>query len=189
MTVGIFATVGPFLIIIIIEILNGKQTSQKSKSTIIFNTINSLSLFLLGISLTLCLTEICKRWIGRLRPHFIAVCQPDLSQLNCTTETLTGVYFNAIYTGDTFCTNTNTAAVKEARFSFPSGHSSYSSYCMMFLIIYIENRLLLLRFRYLKPLIQTTAFIAALVTCLSRVSDNQHRASDVWAGAILGIIF
>lgn len=57
---------------------------------------------------------------------------------------------------------------------------------MVFLIIYIQARLVLLRFRYIKPLIQIGAFIAAFVTCLSRVSDYHHRGSDVIGGTVLG---
>ena len=54
------------------------------------------------------------------------------------------------------------------------------------MIIYLEARLYLLRFRYIKPLIQLAALIAAFVTCLSRISDYHHRGSDVIGGAILG---
>ena len=41
--------------------------------------------------------------MGRLRPHFIAVCKPDWSKQNCTSMSQTGPYFNYIYTGDDFC--------------------------------------------------------------------------------------
>ena len=188
-----YGTIGPVLFIIIIELLNAhllpfqkrKQNGFRSFGICLFH---ALSLFILGISLTLCLTEIGKRWVGRLRPHFIAVCNPNLNTLNCTTTTLTGIYYNPIYTGGSFCSNNNAAAVKEARMSFPSGHSSYSWYTMLFLIIFIEARLFLLRLRYIKPLIQLCAFSAAFVTMLSRVSDYHHRGSDVIGGTVLGCI-
>lgn len=64
----------------------------------------------------MCLTEIGKRWIGRLRPHFIDVCKPNLSQLNCTSVGLTGTFHNPIYTGGSFCTG-HEDEIKEARFS------------------------------------------------------------------------
>ena len=162
-----------------------KENPIKSFGTCIFH---SLSLFLLGISLTFCLTSIGKNWIGRLRPYFIHVCQPHLNKLNCTSSTLNGHIYNPIYTGGSFCTNEDKEAVKEARMSFPSGHSSYSWYTMLFLIIFIEARLFLLRLRYIKPLIQLCAFSAAFVTMLSRVSDYHHRGSDVIGGTVLGCI-
>lgn len=196
--VGIFGTVGPVFFIILIELLNARLLpGQKKKKehrirSFVICTFHALSLFILGISLTMCLTEIGKRWVGRLRPHFIAVCQPDLTKLNCTTaSTVSGFVYNAIYTGGSFCTNTITKEVNEARYSFPSGHSSFSCYTMLFLIIYVEARLFLLRLRYIKPLIQLAAFSTAFVTCLSRISDYHHRGSDVIGGSTLGkkIIF
>jgi membrane-associated phospholipid phosphatase len=58
---------------------------------------------------------------------------------------------------------------------------------MLFLIIYLEARLFLLRFRYIKPFLQMAAFIAAFITCLSRISDYHHRGSDVVGGVALGV--
>ena len=57
---------------------------------------------------------------------------------------------------------------------------------MVFLIVYVQARLNLLRFRYVKPLIQIGAFTAAFITCLSRISDYHHRGSDVIGGTVLG---
>lgn len=59
---------------------------------------------------------------------------------------------------------------------------------MLYLIIYLEARLFLLRFRYIKALIQLSAFIASFVTSISRISDYHHRGSDVLAGLALGSI-
>jgi membrane-associated phospholipid phosphatase len=70
--------------------------------------------------------------------------------------------------------------------SFPSGHASFAFYTMLFLIVYLEARLFLLRFRYAKSLIQMTAFIAAYITSISRITDNAHRSSDVIGGVVLG---
>ena len=41
--------------------------------------------------------------MGRLRPHFIAICDPDWNLVRCTNASLSGSYFNHIYTGDNFC--------------------------------------------------------------------------------------
>jgi membrane-associated phospholipid phosphatase len=59
---------------------------------------------------------------------------------------------------------------------------------MVFLIIYLDARLRLLRFRFFKTLVQTTALIAAFFTCISRISDYHHRFSDVLSGSALGIV-
>jgi membrane-associated phospholipid phosphatase len=69
--------------------------------------------------------------------------------------------------------------VREARFSFPSGHSSFAWFTMTFLIVFVEARLQLLKLRYIKPLIQMAAFIAAYVTAISRIPDYHHRGKNL----------
>lgn len=115
------------------------------------------------------------------------VCAPDLKKVNCTIQANTGYVYRPVNTGGSFCSGEK-KLVDEARLSFPSGHASFSSYTMVFLIIYVEARLFLLRFRYIKPLVQMTAFIAAYVTSTSRISDYHHRGDDVVGGALLGTI-
>jgi phosphatidate phosphatase len=58
---------------------------------------------------------------------------------------------------------------------------------MVFVIVYLEARLRVLKLRYLKSLIQLAALITAFVTSISRISDYHHRYSDVLSGSILGI--
>ena len=69
--------------------------------------------FLFGVVVTVILTDVGKYSLGALRPHFLAVCKPDLSQVNCSVG----------YIIDTVCMG-DPALIKEARLSFPSGHSS-----------------------------------------------------------------
>jgi membrane-associated phospholipid phosphatase len=59
---------------------------------------------------------------------------------------------------------------------------------MLYLIIYIQARLVLYTLRFIKPLLQITAFLAAFVTCISRISDHHHRGSDVIGGIVVGSI-
>lgn len=175
--------------------------------TFLIHLFHALSLFALGMVITVLLTEVGKRWVGRLRPYFISVCKPNYSAFNCTSNGLTGTVYNPIYTGGSFCTG-DAKAVKEARYSvsflpiliiikknntnnfnilkFPSGHSSFSWYTMLFTIVYLQARLILLRVRYLRVLLQMACFLTAFVTMLSRVSDYHHRMSDVLGGMILG---
>jgi phosphatidate phosphatase len=190
--VGVYGVIAPCLFIILVELKNSKifikysdPRSKKLKIYFIY-VFHALSLFALGIALTLLITEIGKRFVGRLRPHFLAVCTPDYTTIVCTRATQTGNVYNSIFTGGSFCTG-DAKKVKEARLSFPSGHSSFSCYCMLFLIIYLEARMHLLKLRFIKPLIQGAAFIAAYITCVSRISDYHHRYSDVIVGACIGI--
>ena len=193
--VGLYGVIGPIIAIVLVELFNSRvfsgQNSDKIKDSRLRQfgicVFHGISLFVFGISAVLLLTEIGKRWIGRLRPNFLAVCKPLNSQINCITSAGTGSIYNSIYTGENFCTG-DPDLITNARLSFPSGHSSFSTYTMLFLAIYLEARLFLLRFRYVKTLIQVTAVIAAYVTCISRIGDYHHRGSDVIGGAILGAI-
>jgi phosphatidate phosphatase len=129
--VGIYGVIGPILIIILVELKNvkffcsrGASAKKEAKHYLVY-IFHALSLFVLGISITLCLTEIGKKWVGRLRPHFLSVCAPNYASINCVSPGANGVLYNAIYTGDSFCTGA-AKKVQEARLSWPSGHSSFS---------------------------------------------------------------
>ncbi|XP_034870322.1 phospholipid phosphatase 1 isoform X3 [Mirounga leonina] len=84
----------------------------------------AIGTFLFGAAASQSLTDIAKYSIGRLRPHFLDVCDPDWSKINCSV----GYIENYICRG-------NAHKVKEGRLSFYSGHSSFSMYCMLFVAV------------------------------------------------------
>lgn len=134
--------------------------------------------FLFGAALGQVLTDIGKYCVGRLRPHFIAVCKPDWAVLNCTGHT---------YVQDPHCTGSEWF-IREARLSFPSGHSSFAFYSMIFGVYYLQAQLVWpLASRLLKHVLQFLFICIALGTALSRISDYKHHWSDVFSGSILGI--
>lgn len=72
--------------------------------------------FLFGYFVTHSITEISKITIGRLRPHFIDVCRPDMSKYNCT-----GTYDLYVYVEDIVCTGTEIAQLFNSRLKiFPT---------------------------------------------------------------------
>lgn len=85
-----------------------------------------LGTFLFGAAVSQSLTDLAKYMIGRLRPSFLAVCDPDWSRVNCS-----GYVQLEVCRG-------NPANVTEARLSFYSGHSSFGMYCMLFLAVSIH---------------------------------------------------
>ncbi|KAM8765486.1 phospholipid phosphatase 2 isoform 3-T3 [Rhynchonycteris naso] len=88
-----------------------------------------LGTFLFGAAVSQSLTDLAKYMIGRLRPNFLAVCDPDWSRVNCS------VYVQV----EKVCRG-SPANVTESRLSFYSGHSSFGMYCMMFLAVrYISD--------------------------------------------------
>ncbi|XP_059862473.1 phospholipid phosphatase 2 isoform X3 [Delphinus delphis] len=82
-----------------------------------------LGAFLFGAAVSQSLTDLAKYMTGRLRPNFLAVCDPDWSRVNCS-----------VYVQVEVCRG-RPADVTESRLSFYSGHSSFGMYCMMFLAV------------------------------------------------------
>jgi hypothetical protein len=102
--------------------------------------------------------------------------------------------------------------LKDARKSFLSGHSSFSFYCAMFLVLYLQHRLSDLRahnpvlmghlsktksrglkiiykgLRISRPFLQFAVMALAFYIALSRISDHKHHPMDVLAGSMLGIV-
>ena len=83
------------------------------------------------------LTSTGKLVIGRLRPHFISVCQPDISfdNLSC------GTVDNPTYITSFNCLGQDEEKIHDSRLSFPSGHSSAALYSMLFTAMYLQKRL------------------------------------------------
>ena len=66
-----------------------------------------------GYLATWVLTEVAKNFVGELRPHFLAVCQPSFNCSGVTTQNAFNTYLqpNIDYT----CLNSDSEAVREAR--------------------------------------------------------------------------
>lgn len=142
-----------------------------------------VGVFCIGAATSQLLTDIAKYTIGRLRPHFFDLCQPrDLQKLCATPYTYV----------ESFMCNSNATEheLKEMRLSFMSGHSSFSSYTMLYTVLYLQARVpwrnsLAVAAR---TVIQVALLCLAWYTALSRVSDYKHHWSDVLAGAASGYL-
>ncbi|XP_059395809.1 phospholipid phosphatase 1 isoform X1 [Carassius carassius] len=171
----------PICIMIIGECLSVHLNHVKSKSfcnSYVACIYKALGTFVFGAAMSQSLTDIAKYSIGRLRPHFLDVCKPDWTKINCT---------GGAYIEDFNCTGDLTK-VNEGRLSFYSGHSSFSMYCMLFLALYLQARMQAEWARLLRPTLQFFLIAASIYTGLSRVSDYKHHWSDVLAGLIQGAI-
>ncbi|XP_026313046.1 phospholipid phosphatase 2 isoform X2 [Piliocolobus tephrosceles] len=136
-----------------------------------------LGAFLFGAAVSQSLTDLAKYMIGRLRPNFLAVCDPDWSRINCSVY----VQLEKVCRG-------NPADVTEARLSFYSGHSSFGMYCMLFLALYVQARLCGKWARLLRPTVQFFLVAFALYVGYTRVSDYKHHWSDVLVGLLQGAL-
>ncbi|CDI84467.1 lipid phosphate phosphohydrolase 3, putative [Eimeria acervulina] len=162
--------------------------------------------FAFGLLVNFALANVAKLCIGRLRPHFLAVCQPNWNALQCTDMT------GDLYINSYECRGTDLAAIKEARLSFFSAHSSNSSCAMIYTLIYLQYRLSTsycgplissLRQRQrsnskakwawdaataLRPFMQAVLLILCLFIALSRVMDFFHHPTDVLTGLFVGTV-
>ncbi|XP_044309422.1 phospholipid phosphatase 2 [Varanus komodoensis] len=133
--------------------------------------------FLFGSAASQSLTDLAKYMVGRLRPNFLAVCDPDWSKVNCSA-------YNHL---EDVCRG-NIKDITESRLSFYSGHSSFGMYCMMFLALYIQARLVGRWARLVRPTIQFFLLSFAVYVGYSRVSDYKHHWSDVLVGFLQGAL-
>lgn len=90
---------------------------------------NELVVFAFGALSSQLLTDIAKYSIGRLRPHFLSVCDPvDFERSLCPYNTNNHIYIETYQCNP----NADPKKIRDARLSFMSGHSSFSAYTMVF---------------------------------------------------------
>lgn len=127
-----------------------------------------------GVALVF-LVYIGKKFVGKPRPHLGAVCQLG-SRIG--------------YQLDSSCilaADRSAEDEEKVRESFPSGHAACVLYSATFLMIYNQWRIV--KMRSLKRVLHVSYIFLAFYVAMSRVVDNQHHASDVIAGGILGLAF
>lgn len=143
-----------------------------------------LIIWLFGAIASELLTDISKFTAGRLRPHFIDVCQPEINGKNFT-EFCSQTSDKYQYITNYQCTG-NSGKFRDSRLSFMSGHSSYSAYSAAFAVFYIQSTMDITKMGLLKPALQVLIASTAFYTGLTRVSDYKHHWQDVLAGLLQG---
>ncbi|XP_020774649.1 phospholipid phosphatase 3 isoform X2 [Boleophthalmus pectinirostris] len=171
----------PLVSIVIGECFRIHQLHEGTKSFIgnpyVAALYKQMGVFIFGCAISQSFTDIAKVSVGRMRPHFLDVCKPDFSTIDCSMGYITQ------YT----CTGKE-SEVQEARKSFFSGHASFSMYTMLYLAFYLQSRFTWRGARLLRPLLQFTLLMMAFYTGLSRVSDHKHHPTDVLAGFVQGAL-
>ncbi|XP_018610145.2 phosphatidic acid phosphatase type 2D [Scleropages formosus] len=137
-----------------------------------------LGSFLFGCCVGQSLTNMAKLSVGRLRPHFLSVCNVTYTSLGCTP----GAYIPQV------TCNQSIKMVEEARKSFFSGHASFAMYTLLYLAFYLQARLTWRGARLLRPLLQFFLVLLAVYTGLTRISDYRHHPTDVLTGFLQGAL-
>ena len=141
------------------------------------SAVTYLCAFFIAVGIVEIITTILKNMVGRLRPNFIAVCQPIYP------TNMTYSYMHPYYTNG--CKDENDPTTMDARMSFPSGHSSMSftglGFLSLVLLHHFKNTGLLVRIFSLSP------YLLAFYIAISRTRDNHHHWQDITVGAFIGI--
>jgi len=192
-TVNVSVSYGiPLTIILLTHISQLCCGRTNTLRSVIRNTYQDCIFFILGVFTVQLLSGVCKLSSGRLRPHFIAVCRPDIE----FTSQICGTWDNPVYVTNFTCSgnsdlfpneSTRTHRIRESRLSFLSGHTSLACYGMTFGVFFLQTRTKKIRASTLAVgLLQAMMMIYATYCSLSRVADNKHHPTDVGAGAVLG---
>lgn len=189
---GVSAAVGiavPVLVILVHQVFTARchknlETSY-SHQELLKNVFFYLYPFTGGCMFGYVFVTIGKFEIGRLRPNFLDVCKPtfEVSDVtyNCANTTELGRYV-AVYK----CVDSD---ARESQLSFPSGHTAFTAFCMIYLVGYLHFRVdqILCTFS-LKPFLQACCLWYCWWVGLSRICDYMHHWSDVLAGGIIGTL-
>lgn len=191
----------PVGVILIVEVIisqnkakqdNGNATSRRyvfmnyELPDWMIECYKKIGIYAFGAVLSQLTTDIAKYSIGRLRPHFIAVCQPQMADGSTCDDAINAGKYIQEFT----CKGVGSSArmLKEMRLSFPSGHSSFTFFAMVYLALYLQARMTWRGSKLLRHLLQFLFIMVAWYTALSRVSDYKHHWSDVLAGSLIGSI-
>ncbi|OON19124.1 PAP2 family protein, partial [Opisthorchis viverrini] len=136
---------------------------------------NLVTIYLISLGLTSILTSVFKIAVGRPRPHFLDVCQPNITLVNCTG-----------FINEYSCQGTRTRALHDMNLSFVSGHSSVTAVTVAYVVLYLQKRLKLACAPMLRPVLQTAIICFGLYVAISRFTDNKHHVTDIIGGVILG---
>ena len=154
----------------------------------------ALCKLILGFSLCMFITDVSKYSLGRLRPYFLAVCNPNFEDVCYQIEdsyieakdsnySYVEIHHSKYVIENNTCTG-NKDLMKEARLSFVSGHSSFSFYIAMFLIIFMKEYI---NKKLWRTMFQFTHIILAYWISITRINDYMHHPEDVIMGSIIGI--
>ena len=185
-----------FTLWIVISSFTILSTQIMSKSY----SIRVIKEIIMGALCCILLTDTIKYTVGKLRPHFLTVCNPDYNNI-CfdedayyidgsgeDEEELLSEFYQKYVNETNVCSLENTEALKEARLSFLSGHASYSFYFATFLIHFLNANAKHLKWgSKIVPFIQLIIIMLASWISLTRISDFYHHPFDVFCGACTGI--
>ena len=186
-------TIPQYMCLLIWILISGAiilTTQILNKST----SVKDIQRMVTGLLCCILITDVAKYSVGRLRPHFLTLCNPDYNNVCFDEEAyysdgegeLLNEFYQKYVNESDVCDNEKSHLLHEARLSFISGHASFSFYCATFLIMYLKNRQL---WSKITPFVQILLFLLATWISFTRISDYYHYPFDVVCGALTGVGF
>ncbi|EKD18783.1 PAP2 superfamily protein [Drepanopeziza brunnea f. sp. 'multigermtubi' MB_m1] len=152
-----------------------------------FWDVNNATIGLLYSLITAAVFQVFLKWlIGGLRPHFLAVCKPNITLV----DQETGNGFRQIMYDRTICTG-DESEIDDSLESFPSGHSTAAFAGFVFLYLYLNAKLKVWSNYHpaMWKLIATYApILGATLIAGALTIDEYHNWYDCVAGAIIGTV-
>lgn len=141
--------------------------------------ISLLGLFL-SWTLNTLFTNYIKNWIGRLRPDFLARCEPK-----------EGLPKDTLLNAVDVCTTQKVERLLEGFRTTPSGHSSESFSGLGYLYLWLSGQLITSHPQtgLWRKIVAFLPVLGAMLIALSRTQDYRHHFVDVILGSVIGSVF
>jgi len=168
------AFIAPFVFFVLFQI---RRRSLDDLFTTTLGLLKSL--------ITAAVFQVWIKWlIGGFRPHFYAVCMPNVAQFSrpSGTQFANYMYDRSVCTGDR-------KSVNDALESFPSGHSTAAFAGLIFLSLYFNAQLKVMSAHnpaYWKMVLFFAPILGAVLIAGALTIDKFHHHWDVIGGAIIG---
>ncbi|WVW80801.1 hypothetical protein I302_102788 [Kwoniella bestiolae CBS 10118] len=150
------------------------------------NSFLGTTMGLLESLITAAVFQVFHKWlIGGLRPHFLDVCKPDVSQLVQSGDGFRQImYTRAICTGDP-------DEINDSLESWMSGHSTAAFAGFVYLFFYFNAQLKVMadhRPAYWKMILTIAPLLGASLIAASLTIDEYHNWYDCVGGALTGTL-
>ena len=152
-----------------------------------FWDLNNATIGLLYSLITAAVFQVFLKWlIGGLRPHFLAVCRPNVP----ASGPQAGNGFGGIMYDRRVCTG-DEKEINDSLESFPSGHTTAAFGGFIFLYLYLNAKLKIFANyhpAYWKLILAYAPVLGAVLIGGALTIDEFHNWYDVLAGAIIGTV-
>ena len=156
-----------------------------------FWDVNNAVIGLLYSLIAAAVFQVFIKWlIGGLRPHFLAVCKPDVSLAPSVGGEYQQAGFAQLYYTREICTG-DESEISDSLESMPSGHTTAAFAGFIYLYLYLNAKLKVFS-NYHPAMWKLIAIYApVLAACLiggALTVDEYHNWYDVFAGAVIGTV-